>query len=382
MFPLVSFSKTQYVVAFAALVALRVVVGFHFFMEGTDKLKSGQFTAEPFLNAAVGPAAPWAKQMLDDPDGQMRLCLVELRDDDGNAKTDPQGYPQFDLDPSLPLALWDDFIDRARRYYAYQDPGRIERLIRHRQQLADQIHRAREAHDRRVDTAELARQRAALGRTIRALRTQADDAERLLDIHSEELREWLATHRAEVLAWWKGRDRAGGFQRDGAARNRVAVEVASLREQKRTIQSERRQQMRQWTGEVEAIWDSLESGVQRLAVADQAAQPPLELHRPFRQSNSPLQWINQVVPWFDTIVGGLLILGLFTRLASLLGAAFLASIIAMQPPWIPGAASTFPQSIELLALLVIFALGAGRLGGLDFFLSLRRTRNLTETPES
>ena len=84
-----------------------------------------------------------------------------------------------------------------------------------------------------------------------------------------------------------------------------------------------------------------------------------------------LQCINHIIPWFDLIVGGLLIVGLFTRLASFLGGAFLLSIIATQPPWVPGTESTYLYAIELMALVVIFATLAGRLGGLDFFLSLR-----------
>jgi uncharacterized membrane protein YphA (DoxX/SURF4 family) len=56
----------------------------------------------------------------------------------------------------------------------------------------------------------------------------------------------------------------------------------------------------------------------------------------------------------------MLALGLFPRLAAAAGALFLASILATQPPWIPGAAETWSQSIEMLALLVL-ATGIGNL---------------------
>ena len=82
-----------------------------------------------------------------------------------------------------------------------------------------------------------------------------------------------------------------------------------------------------------------------------------------------LQIINHIIPWFDLIVGGLLIVGLFTRLASFCGAAFLLSVIATQPPWIPGTQPTYLYAIEFMALVVIFATVAGRMGGLDFFFS-------------
>ena len=79
--------------------------------------------------------------------------------------------------------------------------------------------------------------------------------------------------------------------------------------------------------------------------------------------------INKVIPWFDTIIGALLILGLFTRFASLAGGLFLLSVIISQPPWIPGTQPTAYQAIEMFAMLAIFATCAGRYGGLDFFFS-------------
>jgi uncharacterized membrane protein YphA (DoxX/SURF4 family) len=79
---------------------------------------------------------------------------------------------------------------------------------------------------------------------------------------------------------------------------------------------------------------------------------------------------DRVLPWFTFLVGVLLVLGLFTRVAALGGAAFLLSVIATQPPWIAAAADTNYQIVLLLGLLVCAAIGAGRWGGLDFFLGL------------
>ena len=93
----------------------------------------------------------------------------------------------------------------------------------------------------------------------------------------------------------------------------------------------------------------------------------------FDQETSMLNIVDLFIPWFDTIVGALLILGLFTRLASLAGAAFLASVIASQPPWIQGVDPNYYVLIELFAMLVIFATCAGRMGGLDFFFSNQNT---------
>lgn len=96
-----------------------------------------------------------------------------------------------------------------------------------------------------------------------------------------------------------------------------------------------------------------------------------------------------VIPWFTFAVGALLVLGLFTRVAALAGSAFLLSVVASQPPFVPAASDTNYQIVLLLGLLVVAAVGAGRWGGLDFFLSWcwgkccggRRTRAASDAPK-
>ncbi len=59
-----------------------------------------------------------------------------------------------------------------------------------------------------------------------------------------------------------------------------------------------------------------------------------------------------------------------TRLAALGGIVFLCMVISTQPPWVPGAVTTmfYYQLVEIFALGVLLASGAGRWAGLDFFL--------------
>ena len=59
--------------AILALIALRVVVGWHFFMEGTDKVQKGGFSSTGFLSAAKGPLAKTFQSMVPDFDGSVRL---------------------------------------------------------------------------------------------------------------------------------------------------------------------------------------------------------------------------------------------------------------------------------------------------------------------
>ena len=80
-----------------------------------------------------------------------------------------------------------------------------------------------------------------------------------------------------------------------------------------------------------------------------------------------LRSINMIVTVLSVGVGICLLLGFFTRLAALVGALFLLAVIATQPPWVPDAAPTIMQGIELAALLVLAGTRAGRWLGLDFF---------------
>lgn len=83
---------------------------------------------------------------------------------------------------------------------------------------------------------------------------------------------------------------------------------------------------------------------------------------------------NFVTEWGLTIVGLLLILGLFTRFASLAGIGFLVLFYFANPPFV-GYFYSLPTEgsylivnknlVELCALVVILVTGSGRFAGLD-----------------
>jgi uncharacterized membrane protein YphA (DoxX/SURF4 family) len=88
-------------------------------------------------------------------------------------------------------------------------------------------------------------------------------------------------------------------------------------------------------------------------------------------------------------VGVCLILGLFSRLASFAGALFVGSIVLSQPLTsifgLSGPASTYPQLLEMLALLTLATVPVGRWCGLDFFLHYlfgRARRKAIDEPHS
>ncbi|MBP1636183.1 MAG: DoxX [Acidobacteria bacterium] len=129
-------------------------------------------------------------------------------------------------------------------------------------------------------------------------------------------------------------------------------------------------------------WHFLYEGVAKLMSASWTAGGYL---RQARGVSAPLfKWLaaqpnllgyaDTITMWGLTIVGLLLILGLFTRLASLGAIGFLVLFYAANPPWI-GFFYSLPSEgnylvvnknlVELCALVVIMVSGSGKFAGLD-----------------
>ena len=351
---------------------LRIVVGYHFYKEGTAKLKSGTFTSKYFLSAAKGPLAPYFKSMLEDPDGMEQLCIKETKSDDG--------ISSFSIDTQQTFGIWNDFIDRTFDYYGLGSEELKEDIVERGNALLEEREKARKAGDEK-QFMELQEQLDSAAINIELIGQQPKKAEAILKDHQEQLLDFLSYNEVELISHFGTADRLEGFQRDGENREQVAVYVDSLRGQVDTIRTDRSKKLRGWTSEVTGIWDSFESQVNELAVDEQAKRSKMLIHRPFDDVNAKSKWIDKIIPWFDTIVGVLLIIGLFTRFASLAAALFLVSVILTQPPWIPGTEPTYFYFIEMFALLVILATCAGRMGGLDFFFSGPERNDLQRTPE-
>ena len=360
-----SLSRFQFVLVFISLMLLRLIVGFHFFKEGSDKLQSGTFTSKYFLAGAKGPFAELFTGMIEDADNAQQLCV----------KKDESG--KYVLDHKRTVLLWEDFLNKAVDVYDLGSAELQEKFATQRDELAKAIVEAREAMDANVDTTKLETERAELERKILRLRQQRPEGEKILQSHREQLLDWLTLNEVELLGHFNSSDRLNGFERDGVNRDQAAVFVESLRYQVDSIKSDRNAKLRQWTAETKALWDSYESRIQALPIEEQLNDGgDIKAHRHFDETYSFYKVVDKIIPWFDTIIGVSLIIGLFTRVSSLAAAAFLLSVVMSQPPWIPG---TDPKAIlyaiEFAACVVIFATAAGRFGGLDFFLNPALYRN-------
>jgi uncharacterized membrane protein YphA (DoxX/SURF4 family) len=279
--------------AIILLVALRLGIGWHFFQEGADKLRSGKFSSVGFLSSAKGPLAPFFRSLIWDADGLARL------------------------DKEQTLEAWAHFRQRLTDHYGFD-----------------------ESQDKRAGA--------------------------VLANRSSQLEWFFHTNADEIKEYLLGLERRDRNRRDAARR-----EVASLRGQAAQLEMELTKKRGPWLANLDKLWGGLEADLNGIASAEQSRRGWFSLAKPARGAIDSLR-IDAVIPYFDLLIGIGLILGLFTRIASVAGAGFLASVIATQWPGAEGSLPVYYQTVEMLSLLVLAAVGAGRFAGLDFFLGCLR----------
>jgi uncharacterized membrane protein YphA (DoxX/SURF4 family) len=195
------------------------------------------------------------------------------------------------------------------------------------------------------------------GRAVPLDAPRAAEAEKLLAAVSGELDAYVAG-----LADDLGSYRLEIARLDETLRSPASRQVPVARDRVAKKQKELAGQAAGWMKDAAAIgaklvagWDEQLSPAERLRAAD-AAGP------------SPLWKADRFVSWSLVTIGACLVLGVCVKFNALGGACFLASVLASQPFWVPGAQATYDQWVELAALLAIAALPVGGWSGLDYFL--------------
>jgi len=156
-------------------------------------------------------------------------------------------------------------------------------------------------------------------------------------------------------------------RRDANAQDK-SRELASLQTHDARIAGETRKLYAELIPPIDRLWKDLENDLNAISTEEQwKRHGRLAIDKPGRRIGDS-ETMDRVIPWFDVAVGACLILGLFTRVAAIAGAVFLASVCAAQWPTAPGAAPIYNQAVEMLAMLVLAAIGAGRFFGLDYFI--------------
>jgi uncharacterized membrane protein YphA (DoxX/SURF4 family) len=227
---------------------------------------------------------------------------------------DADGAERFDADKVV--AAWSDYVQKAKVHFGF-DPDQVK--------LADE----------------------KLGR------------------REQLLRDYLGGRADDIDEYFKGLKRAEANRADPPR-----WQVASLRGQSEKIEYELKAKRGPWLAEIDRQGKDLERDIAEVATSEQrAAAGTLAVFKPGRRFLDS-EAVDKIIPCFDATLGILLVLGLFTRPAALVAAAFLTSVVASQWPGAYGAQPTYYQAVELCALLVLAAANAGRVAGLDTFVDL------------
>jgi uncharacterized membrane protein YphA (DoxX/SURF4 family) len=341
------------VFAVVAVVALRLGLGCHFLYEGVWKIehrkqlsawggpairepggwnveRREEFSAEPFLTQAKGPLAGLFYAMVPDIDGQERLRVE--KDAAGKATS---------VDSSRVAARWNrirqEFVDYYRPSPADAD-------------------------------------------ATAAYKELKDKAKGKYNEFCEQLDEYLKDNLDGIAAHFDALDR---FESDPER-----SQTAPFQKQRRWDRMmELRREADKWVKNIEGQEQAYVNSLYGLLDEQQKERGrPTASWNPFRWER--MEQINFAVTFSLTAIGLCLMLGFCTPLAALGGAAFMCFVVMTQPafpgvyppdsPIVGHALLVNKDLIEMLALLVVAATGAGRWAGLDFFcrrwISARRCR--------
>lgn len=342
----------RYLSVFAvfALVLLRLVVGWHFFREGTQKVVYDphddelrmNFSAGGFLTGAKGPLAGWYHANAPDGHGWRELLA-----------TPKQNVPLAGPEASE-RAKWQADYDRRRtEAKAKGEPLPVE--FPPSAPYRDWAERIKADWRNVVDAL----------KAVPAIADEQDTkAEAALSSRLQRVADYLAS-QAEAIAEY----RHELWRLDNWRKSPESGEVPFVDERIATKTTDTAKTPAPWVSQIQQYNADLKSDLHELltdeqrdqALATSAVDDALADPRQAR-----LNLINLVVTILTIGVGVCLLLGFFTRLASMVGALFLLGVILSQPPWLPDSLATMPNVIEFAALLVLAGAAAGRWLGLDY----------------
>jgi uncharacterized membrane protein YphA (DoxX/SURF4 family) len=140
-----------------------------------------------------------------------------------------------------------------------------------------------------------------------------------------------------------------------------AVDVPFRKQRLASMRAGLAGEAKSWRIELAMLELGYERELNELLTDDQRSQGAMA--RP----KTAIDAVDVVMKYVILAIGVLLMLGLFTRTASLVGALFLLSVVMTQPFWVSESQPTFNQYVEMFALVTLATTHVGRWGGLDFF---------------
>ena len=291
----------------ASLIFLRIVVGLHFFLEGSSHLRDPSWSSAGFRKAAVGPLASFLKSDLPET-GDWKSTLGNVHSTNA-------------VDVAAAADNW-----RSSIIEEWKALGERRNVVLRRSGWVAP-----------ADWVELSS--AALGAADKKLASMLDYAnEDLLDFCRQAVR-LKATEKSAMA-------KDVPFMRD-----RVADKERELAGQKNGWMEEANAVGR----ELVSAWNEPLSAEER-RIADTAVEP------------TRLWKADRFVSWSLTTIGACLVIGIFTKFNAVGGVFFLLSVVASQPFWLPAAQVTYDQWVEIAGLLVLASMPLGAWAGIDAFL--------------
>jgi uncharacterized membrane protein YphA (DoxX/SURF4 family) len=375
------------------LVVLRLAIAWHFLAEGWHKLhsyydhsgKERPFSAAGYFREGTGPLAKLIRGQVGDPDSDALARLTIQPPLEGQSPgTD---VPRKRVPPAL-AEEWQRYLDEVAQHYHLTQKQLPEARAKLEQAEGDAV-RWLEKTD--IDDTTRSIKKTYQGVTYEYKQSTPD---RIAEYRAkvEEVRtlteQGVALLGKDVAAKRLAQAKADVAEMRGQLLAHLQQDVVTpyyqslsgmLTPEQRGLNPSKDPAMFRQVCAVLGVGaaSSPETGlVDAWVISKLASDDVLPLPEPLRlpDSNWVLTAINQATAWGLTVLGGLLLLGLFTRTSCVLAALFLLTTYFCIPPWpwflAPPNTEGFyyyinKNVIEMLALLVIATTASGRWFGLD-----------------
>jgi uncharacterized membrane protein YphA (DoxX/SURF4 family) len=387
------------------LLALRLAIGWHFLFEGLHKVNSHlvgptetskPFTSEPYFRAAPGPLAPYMRQQFNDPVEHIntRVKVEPIKDFDKKTQAEQAAAcpPAVAAELDALKEKADEAVKamkaaaekelkaaEAEEAAKLKEIGEIEA---EKLKAADTDFEKKRVNDKYDEQRKEVKATAAARKS--AAKTRAEqyiDGDQLLTAAKATYARWVygveprdsavkalsgvpltAPDRLKYIEWLRT------VTDDAQARQGANLGVGYGMEVKRAAE---------WRTELIAAESALardaETFVTDLKTVLNGGKP-VEEEKPTTMGAT----LDKVTMWFLVAIGTMLLFGLFTRIACVLGAGFLVMTYLTFPafPWYPQPPGTEGNPlfinknvIECIALLALACMPTGRWLGLDALIS-------------